>query len=272
MSQPHSWINEFFVEKGHLFGLVLRELRERGVEEARLIAEMLRAHGVPQGSRILELGCGIGRVAVPLAREGYRVTCLDISPSYIREAVEYARELGVAEGFEAVVGDAWSLDELVHGGYNAVLLVWTTLLGYRGTPESDVELLSKARSVTRPGGKLLILRQANRDLLVARQAMCGEGPYCKDDEGEVVVVENPKFDPVTSILDNTWTFYKRRGMDLVFLGRLSFTLKIYTVTEIIEIAEKAGWRLEALYGSLRMEPFIAGKSGVNAVFTNHSGV
>ena len=256
---------EFFLRGGRLFGLVLRGLREGGVEEARLIAGLLERHGVRRGSRVLELGCGSGRIAVPLAALGYRVTCLDIVGEYVSEALEYAEEAGVRDRFEGVVGDAWRVDELVGGGFDAVLLVWSTLLGYRGSPERDVELLSRARRVAAPGGKLLVLRQAHRDLIVASSAYCGRGPVVKL-LGDLVVMEEPRFDPVASVLENTWTYYRREGEDLRFLGRESFRMRIYTATEIVEIASRAGWGLEALYGSLRGDPFNPGRTGLNAVF------
>ncbi|NPA98068.1 MAG: class I SAM-dependent methyltransferase, partial [Crenarchaeota archaeon] len=240
--------------------------RESGVEEARLVAGLLERHGVPRGSRVLELGCGIGRIAVPLAVEGYRVTCLDISGDYVERALEYAREMGVAGRFVGVVGDAWRVDKLVEGGFDAVLMVWSTLLGYRERPELDVELLARARRVVRDGGRLLVLRQINRDLVAARVASCGEGPVLKDAGGDFVVVENPRFDPVSSLLDNVWTFYERGGPGLKLLGELPMRMRIYTVTELVDLAGRAGWELEALYGSLRGGPFLIGRSTFNGVF------
>ena len=263
---PCDWVREFFIDKGWLFGLVMRARRERGVEEARLIAGLLERHGVPRGSRVLELGCGIGRIAVPLALEGYRVTCLDISPEYVGEALEYARSVGVGDRFEGVVGDAWRVDELVDGGYDAVLMVWTTLIGYRCSKEADVELLSRVYRVTAPQGKLFILRQTDRDLVVCR-GLQRRGELVVSEDGDLLVFERPRFDPVTSILENTWTYYQRRGRDLVFLGEAGLRLRLYTVSELVELASKAGWKLEALYGSLKGDPYTPGRTGINAVFT-----
>jgi len=82
-----------------------------------------------------------GRISVPLAREGYRVTCLDISPGYVEEALEYARDTGVEDRVEGVVGDAWKVDELVKRSYSAVLVIWTSLIGHKGSPEADIKLL-----------------------------------------------------------------------------------------------------------------------------------
>ena len=265
MKPPTDWALDFFIDKGRLFGEVMRAGREQGIEEARLIAGLLEKHGVPRGSHVIELGCGIGRVAVPLAREGYRVDCIDISPEYIREALEYARIAGVEGLFEGIVGDAWRIDEIVDRKYSAALMVWTTLIGYRGSPESDVELLSRIRRIVKLRGKLFILRHMNRDLVAARSVYCGADAVVKE-AGDLVVIERPEFDPIKSVLENTWTYYRRRGDELKFLGKAKLKLKLYTITELTGIASNAGWELEALYGSLRGDPFIPGRSHVNAVF------
>ncbi len=264
MGSVDNWITEFFIRRGWLFGQVLRAHRERGIEEARLIAVLLEKHGVSKGSRVIELGCGSGRISVPLAREGYRVTCLDISPGYIEEALEYAQNMGVRERVEGVVGDAWKVDEIVEGGYNAALMVWTTLIGYKGSPETDIELLSRIHRIIVPGGKLFILRHIDRDAIVTRNAQC-RMDIIASDLGDLFVIEKPRFDPVTSILENTWIYYKKKGDELEYLDKQGFKIRIYTVTELIDIASKAGWKLEALYGSLNQDPFIPGRTSINAV-------
>ena len=50
---------------------------------------------VPVGSRVLDLGCGPGTDAVPLARRGYAVTAIDWAPAMVGEARRRAREAGV---------------------------------------------------------------------------------------------------------------------------------------------------------------------------------
>ena len=50
--------------------------------------------------------------------------------------------------------------------------------------------------------------------------------------GDLLVVQRPYFDPVTSILEDTWLYYKKRGDELNFLGKTGFQVKIYTVREL----------------------------------------
>ena len=48
----------------------------------------------PQGKKLLEIGCGVGRMSFSLARRFGEVNALDISPEMIRRAIEYKEEFG----------------------------------------------------------------------------------------------------------------------------------------------------------------------------------
>jgi SAM-dependent methyltransferase len=54
---------------------------------------------VPMGGRLLDVGCGAGREALAFAREGFRVTGIDIAPAMIEAARENAAEAGLAIKF-----------------------------------------------------------------------------------------------------------------------------------------------------------------------------
>jgi SAM-dependent methyltransferase len=45
---------------------------------AALIEDVLAISAIPNGGRILEIGCGTGQATLPFAQRGYAVTCLDI--------------------------------------------------------------------------------------------------------------------------------------------------------------------------------------------------
>ena len=85
-----AWIRDVFIDKAGLFGLVLEHLRERGEREARGLARLLERHGVPKGGEVLELGCGTGRVAVPLAAKGI--------PCHVPRHLEGVPRGGLSEG------------------------------------------------------------------------------------------------------------------------------------------------------------------------------
>ncbi len=48
-----------------------------------VVREVMNAYGIGKQHRLLEIGCGEGRDAAPLLREGYALTATDISPAAI---------------------------------------------------------------------------------------------------------------------------------------------------------------------------------------------
>jgi SAM-dependent methyltransferase len=75
--------------------------------QCAFVAELLVQRGVTSGARILDAGCGTGRYTLELARKGYVVTGLDVSPQLIEEAQRRASHMSLPVSF--AVGDILSL-------------------------------------------------------------------------------------------------------------------------------------------------------------------
>jgi ubiquinone/menaquinone biosynthesis C-methylase UbiE len=58
-----------------------------------------------RGKRVLEIGCGVGRVAVLLAKSGARVTAFDLSPHSVEVARESSTTNGTAIDFAVSSGE-----------------------------------------------------------------------------------------------------------------------------------------------------------------------
>jgi SAM-dependent methyltransferase len=48
---------------------------------AELLGDLIRVAGLRPGDRLLEVGCGTGKATIPLARRGFRITCLEPGPA-----------------------------------------------------------------------------------------------------------------------------------------------------------------------------------------------
>jgi SAM-dependent methyltransferase len=59
----------------------------------------------PQGATVLELGVGTGRVAIPVARSGYRIIGVDLSPAMLERARTRAVQAGVSGQITLVCDD-----------------------------------------------------------------------------------------------------------------------------------------------------------------------
>jgi SAM-dependent methyltransferase len=101
--------------------------------------------------RILDLPCGQGRHAIELARRGYEVTGVDLSPYMLGVARERAAAVGVRVRWLA--GDM--RDALPGETFDLVLNLFTSL-GYFDDEADDQRVVRAAASMLAPGGRFLL--------------------------------------------------------------------------------------------------------------------
>jgi len=104
--------------------------------------------GVKPGTRLLDVGCGAGQLALIAARAGAKVTGCDIATNWI----EKARARAAAERLNIVFeeGDAEALP-YAEGQFDAVV----SLVGAMFAPRPDV-VATELRRVCRPGGLIAL--------------------------------------------------------------------------------------------------------------------
>ena len=138
-------------------------LRREGLLKTAYVREVFDRHGVGPGARVLDVACGAGLVALPLADAGYRVDGVDLAEG----ALAAARQR-VPPGAEATfrVGDALALDAAA-GAYDAILLL--DMLEHVERPDLA---LAEAGRVVRPGG-LVVFSTFNRTALAWLVAVHG---------------------------------------------------------------------------------------------------
>jgi SAM-dependent methyltransferase len=122
-----------------------------GVVAKRLEAsalEFLDRMAIEPGTRVLDVACGTGQLAIPAARAGARVSGVDIAPNLI----EQARARAAAEGLdiEFAEGDA---EALPYGDGSFDLVI--SLIGAMFAPRPDVVAAELTR-VCRPGGRIVM--------------------------------------------------------------------------------------------------------------------
>jgi SAM-dependent methyltransferase len=121
------------------FGLIARNI------VAQAAAFAIRIH-IPAGSRVLDIACGTGNTAIPLARAGCIVTGVDIAPNLLAQARERAAAEGVTIAFDE--GDAEQLP-YADASFDAVV----TMFGAMFAPRPELVTAEFAR-VLKPGGRL----------------------------------------------------------------------------------------------------------------------
>jgi SAM-dependent methyltransferase len=111
-------------------------------------SEIGRDRSVP----ILDIGCGTGRHAIELARRGYQVTGIDLSPSQIERARAKAAEAGASPDFR--VGDARALP--FGPEFGLAVMICEGAFPLMETDEMNFAILQGAARSLRPGGKLIM--------------------------------------------------------------------------------------------------------------------
>ncbi len=238
------WTRRIFIERADLF---LKIMNERWLKTEALVDGMIRLlkdFNIESG-RILDLCCGNGRVAISFAKKGFRAVGIDFSPVFIEDARERARELGVSKRASFICGDARRLLSLVprDACFDVVTSVWTSI-GYYDKSE-DLAVFKQARRLTREGGVLFIAETVHRDSLNLR--FCPSSFTLHED---IVLVEEARWDALTSRLRTTWSFYVKNGDDLRFIDRIVFDIYVYSVSELASMLREAGWETVATYGNL----------------------
>lgn len=102
--------------------------------------------GLKPGSKVLDVACGTGNLALPAARLGANVTGVDIAPNLVEQARANAAREGLQAQFDEGDAEALPYDD---ASFDTVV----TMYGAMFAPRPDV-VASELLRVTKPGGRI----------------------------------------------------------------------------------------------------------------------
>jgi SAM-dependent methyltransferase len=248
MASAKHWTEETFIENPLLFIPELLGRLGKAEEEARQLKSIFGELGVPKNGLVLDLACGVGRHSIALAKHGFRVVGIDISPEYVAKAEELAAMEGVSRRCRFVTGDMRRLKDFLGGHrFDAAICMFTSL-GYYDA-ETDRDVLTQVKDLSTERGVLVVEMMnksyAEKSLTKKKYSM----------GGEMLRLEESSFDKEASRLRAVWRLYRPRGPDLEYVGSIRFDNRLYTRRELMELAESAGWENNRVYGGLDKHEF-----------------
>lgn len=127
-------------------------------------AALARWLSVERGTRVLDVGCGIGRWSRRLARRGAEVTGVDLSPTMIDEATRRAAAEGVASRCRFLASSLADLDL----GLEFPRILGVTVLQHILDEDELDAAIARIRAHLEPGGRAILLEAAPSE----RQSRC----------------------------------------------------------------------------------------------------
>jgi SAM-dependent methyltransferase len=261
---PPNWYEDFF------YGLAL-DLWRKAISPRQTKAEadfLVKVLGCNEGSSLLDVPCGNGRLSLELARRGYRVTGVDLAPEFIEEATANA----LRSMQESPLTNGGHTDEVARA-----FSVWATgetavpqfMIGDMRHIEGDAiydgaycfgnsfGFLAYADMESFLGGVARALKSGSR--FVIETGMAAESIITKFEAESSHQIEDirctikEQYLAEESCIDTEYIFEQNGKVE-------SRNAKhwIYTAGEIRRMLERAGFEVLNLYGSLRCEPYTLG--------------
>jgi len=196
-----------------------------------------------QDGRVLELGCGTGRLTVPVARTGADLVGIDRSAAMLARARQRLRRARLRAPL--IRGDIRQLPFRRRIRFDLVMAPYGMLQSL--TSDRDLrQTLDAVAGVLKRGGLFAIdlvpdlPRWAEYDRRVSLSGRRGQG--------HVRLTESVRQDRAKGLTIFDQEYSERRGGRLTSTNRFSLTFRTITVPQMRQRLERAGFRIDALLG------------------------
>jgi SAM-dependent methyltransferase len=194
---------------------------------------------LPVGARVLDLCCGVGRHSLELARRGFKVTGVDRTAAYLKQARQQVRREGLK--VELVQQD---MREFVRPAAFDLTVNLFTSFGYFQNPKDDLKVVTNVFRSLAPGGSFVIDVHGKETLA---RIFTERGWY--ESEG-YTVLEDRRIHPGWAAIDSRWIIFKGGKRK-----ECSFTLRLFSAAEMIALLRSGGFRSGDVYGDFAGSPY-----------------
>lgn len=211
---------------------------------------------------VWELGCGSGRVAVPLAQAGFSVLGIDSEPAMVRAATHRAAAARCTARFTCgdmrTPGEAVTSDSPMPSGNPGAVLIPLHSLSHLLTTREVLQCLTEIRAVLHPQG-VLALAVHMPDL-----AVLSRDPDALYPLEWPPVLEQTRYDAVSQVLHCRW-WDAGDGED----DPMDFSLRMFFPREMELLLLQGGFILEEQWGWYDRSP-LEQDSGTHIVVARRS--
>jgi len=212
---------------------------ERFANTPAEIDQILALTNLKEGA-VLDLCCGPGRHSVELARRGFTVTGVDLSPFLLGKARE--------RGGEAVLSIDWVQEDMRNfrrpESFDLACSLFTSF-GYFEQEDDDLKVLRNIHASLKADGTFII------DVISKeRLARVWKDAICTDYPDGTLVVQRPQVLPDWTRIRNTWLLVRGESH-----RSFQFEHNIYSGRELKERLFDCGFAEVRLFGDLQGAPY-----------------
>lgn len=234
------WQSLFDTDWNRIFAYKKRD----AYREARAVEKLL---GLSSESRVLDLGCGEGRISTVLARRGYQITGLDCSQSVL----DKARKTALRANLDINWMQRDMSDIGISNYYDAVISIFTSF-GYFESEGDDLKVLRSIHQTLKKDGKLLIDLDNIFFISRAAQIYGGETMYRPIENHRGWVEEITDFDPVDQRVKMRLRLWLPKYKS-VKTAETSY--RAYSLVELQNLLSSAGFVLDGVYGDFKLNRY-----------------
>ena len=229
-------------------------MHEDQVEDARFVRDSIAV--LPAGARVLELGCGTGRLMLPILEAGATAVGLDREPAMLEVARE--RLAGYGDRARLVAGDMCRFD--LEGDPFDLALIGLNTFMHLLSIRNQMACLQAIHRHLRPGGTLLLDLASPNTVIRDTQQGVAQHRFTKasaaDPEVLITLWSATVFSPARQLAHTTLLFdevdnragsFRRIVSDIVL--RLTYRY------ELEHLLARTGFTARALYGDYESAPY-----------------
>ena len=238
MNAPKDWYAGFFEGLAvEFWRVVIPEAAT--AEEAAFLWKHL---ALSAGARVLDVPCGHGRLALPLAARGCAVAGVDLSRELLRAAEGASRSAGVSV--------AWRRSDMRtlpwRGSFDAAFCMGNSF-GYLDDRGNAAFLAAVARALGPRGRFVLDFGQAAESIFPRLE------PRLEVEMGGFRFEEETRYEISSSRIENVYTI-SRGGKS----ERKLASQRVYLASDVWRLLEQAGFHVLEAFGSSAGEPYALG--------------